>query len=128
METPWRNGNQQFCSVMPGCRVSPLPAPAVLWSDCARGARATEFSHGLGRNLVLELPPDAHAGKGCFAFIGEMAAAERIDCDYLGRIVQMTLLGPDIVEAVLDGRQPLELGFLTLTLSRTTASQSLPGR
>ena len=44
--------------------------------------------------------------KGRFACIGEMAAAERIDCDYLGRIVKMTLLGPDIVEAVLDGRQP----------------------
>ena len=58
----------------------------------------------------------------------ERSAAERIDCDYLGRIVKMTLLGPDIVEAVLDGRQPLELGLPTLTLSIATASQSLPGR
>ena len=66
--------------------------------------------------------------KGRFACIGEMAAAERIDCDYLGRIVKMTLLGPDIVEAVLDGRQPLELGLPTLTLGIATASQSLPGR
>ena len=66
--------------------------------------------------------------KGRFACIGEMAAAERIDCDYLGWIVKMTLLGPDIVEAVLDGRQPLEPELPTLTLSIATASQSLPGR
>ena len=80
-----------------------------------------------GRNLVLEPPPDAHAGQGRYACISEMAAAERIDCDYLGRIVKMTLLGPDSVEAVLDGRQPLELGLPTLTSSIATASQSLPG-
>ncbi len=128
MKTPWRNGNQQVGCGMPGCRVSPLPAPAVLPSDCARGARATEFSHGLGRNLVLELPPDAHAGQGALRVHRRDGRAERIDRDYLGRIVKMTLLGPDIVGAVLDGRQPLELGLPTLTLSIATASQSLPGR
>ena len=66
--------------------------------------------------------------KGRFACVGGMAAAERTDRDHLGRIVKTTLLGPDIVEAVLDGRQPLELGLPTLTLSIATASQSLPGR
>ena len=38
-----------------------------------------------------------------------MAAAERIDRGYLGRILQLTLLAPDIVEAILDGRQPAGL-------------------
>ncbi len=35
-----------------------------------------------------------------------MAAAERIDRGYLGRVLQPTLPAPDIVEAILDGRQP----------------------
>jgi hypothetical protein len=43
-----------------------------------------------------------------------MAAAERLDRGYLGRILQLTLLAPDIVEAVLDGRQPAELGLSRL--------------
>ena len=43
-----------------------------------------------------------------------MATAERIFRGYLGRILQLTLVAPDIVEALLDGRQPSELGRATL--------------
>ena len=43
-----------------------------------------------------------------------MATAERIVRGYLGRILQLTLVAPDIVEALLDGRQPSELGLPTL--------------
>jgi len=42
-----------------------------------------------------------------------MATAERIVRGYLGRVLQLTLLAPDIVEAHLDGRQPSELGLPT---------------
>jgi hypothetical protein len=35
-----------------------------------------------------------------------MAAAERIERGYLGSLLRLTLLAPDIVQAVLDGRQP----------------------
>ena len=66
--------------------------------------------------------------KGRCACTSEMAAAERIDCDYLGRIAETALLGPDNAEAVLDGREPLEPGLPTLTSSAATASQSPPGR
>ena len=44
--------------------------------------------------------------EGRYASISEMAAAERNDRGYLGRILQLTLLAPDIVEAILNGRQP----------------------
>jgi hypothetical protein len=47
--------------------------------------------------------------EGRYASISEMAAAERIDRGYIGRMLQLTLLAPDIVEAILDGRQPVEL-------------------
>ncbi|MDI3309269.1 MAG: hypothetical protein QJR07_19495, partial [Acetobacteraceae bacterium] len=43
--------------------------------------------------------------EGRYASISELAAAERVDRGYLGRILQLTLLAPDIVEAVLDGLQ-----------------------
>ena len=35
-----------------------------------------------------------------------MAQAERIERGYLGTLLRLTLLAPDIVEAILDGRQP----------------------
>ena len=44
--------------------------------------------------------------EGRYASISEMAAAEKLDRGYLGRVLQLTLLAPDIVEAILDGRQP----------------------
>ena len=47
--------------------------------------------------------------EGRYASISEMATTERIDRGYLGRILQLTLLAPDIVEAILDRRQPEEL-------------------
>jgi hypothetical protein len=38
--------------------------------------------------------------------IEELAAAEKINAFYLGRILRLTLLALKIVEAILDGRQP----------------------
>jgi hypothetical protein len=42
---------------------------------------------------------------GTFATISELAEAEKKDVSYVGRILRLTLLGPDIVEAILDGSQ-----------------------
>ena len=52
--------------------------------------------------------------EGRYASISEMAAAERIERGYLGSLLRLTLLAPDIVAAILDGRQPAELGLPTL--------------
>jgi hypothetical protein len=41
--------------------------------------------------------------QGRYASISEMAGAERIERGYLGSLLRLTLLAPDIVEAVLDG-------------------------
>jgi hypothetical protein len=40
-----------------------------------------------------------------------VAAAERVDPGCLARALQLTLLAPDIVEAILNGRQPTNLGL-----------------
>jgi hypothetical protein len=42
--------------------------------------------------------------KGAYGSVTEMALAGRIDRGYLGRLLQLTLLAPDIVEALLNGR------------------------
>jgi hypothetical protein len=52
--------------------------------------------------------------EGRYASISEMAAAEKIERGYLGSLLRLTLLAPDIVEAVLDGRQPERMGLPTL--------------
>src|SRR4051812_9082611 len=42
--------------------------------------------------------------RGTHATITELAQAEHIDHGYVGRILRLTLLAPDIVEAVVSGR------------------------
>ncbi|PZR10410.1 hypothetical protein EJV46_18300 [Roseococcus sp. SYP-B2431] len=44
--------------------------------------------------------------QGRYASITEMAAAERLERGYLGSLLRLTLLAPDLVSAILDGRQP----------------------
>jgi hypothetical protein len=43
------------------------------------------------------------------ATIEELARRERVNRGYMSRMVRLTLLAPDIVEAILDGRQPAEM-------------------
>jgi hypothetical protein len=43
------------------------------------------------------------------ATIAEIAEAEKINESYVGRVLRLTLLAPDIVEAILVGRQPTEM-------------------
>ena len=51
---------------------------------------------------------------GVYATIDEMAAAEKINESYVSRVLRLTLLAPDIVEAILDGRQPAEMTLTVL--------------
>ena len=46
---------------------------------------------------------------GTYATIREIAVAEKINESYVGRVLRLTLLAPDIVEAILGGRQPAGL-------------------
>jgi len=49
-----------------------------------------------------------------YASISEMAAAEKIERGYLGTLLRLTLLAPDLVEAILDGRTLQCIGLLAL--------------
>ncbi len=52
---------------------------------------------------------------GEFATMAELAQREGIAVSYLTRILGLTLLAPDIVEAILDGRQGPEVALASLT-------------
>lgn len=65
-------------------------------------------------NTMVKAIARAHRWKrlmesGRFASVTELAEAEKINQSYLCRVLRLTLLAPDIVEAILDGRQPAGL-------------------
>jgi hypothetical protein len=45
--------------------------------------------------------------EGVFATIKELAKRERVNRGYLSRVLRLRLLARDIIEAILDGRQPV---------------------
>jgi len=52
--------------------------------------------------------------QGRYGSITEIAVGEKIDRGFVGTLLRLTLLAPDIVEAILDGRQPADLGLPAL--------------
>jgi hypothetical protein len=73
-----------------------LPRPAS-----PRGAIATAVAKAHHWRALLE--------SGEFSSAAELAKASKVNESYLCRVLRLTLLAPDIVEAILDGRQPSTL-------------------
>jgi hypothetical protein len=48
---------------------------------------------------------------GGYGSAAKLAAAEGVDPSYLGRVLRLTLLAPDLVEAILDERLPARVGM-----------------
>jgi hypothetical protein len=75
---------------------------------------ATRADPALVKALARAFRYQRMLDEGRYASMTEMAAAEKIDRGYMGRLLQLTLLAPDIVEATLNGRQPYGLTFAGL--------------
>ena len=68
------------------------PAPRVDGALVKAVVRAHRWRH------ILE--------SGEYSCSAELAKAEKVNDSYLSRILRLTLIAPDIIEAILSGRQP----------------------
>jgi hypothetical protein len=71
---------------------------------------ANELNRPRPDNTVLKALARAFRWKrmledGSYASITELAEKEKIGMSYLTRVMRMTLLAPDIIDAILEGRQ-----------------------
>lgn len=62
-------------------------------------------------NTMVKALARAHRWKklldsGRYQTVQDLAEAEKINPSYIARVLRLTLLAPDVVEAILDGRQP----------------------
>lgn len=53
---------------------------------------------------------------GEYATLQDIAAAERINPSYVSRVLRLTLLAPDIIEAILDGPQQVTATLRSLMI------------
>lgn len=51
---------------------------------------------------------------GVHSTVEEIATVEKINSSYVSRVLRLSLLSPNIVEAILDGRQPAQLTLAAL--------------
>ncbi len=96
---PWRlkkRGGRKLVLASDGSPVAPTDAPRIENAMIKVLVRAFRW-----RKLL---------DSGAYALVGELALAEGIDPSYLGRALRLTLLAPDIVEAILDDRLPENVG------------------
>lgn len=77
------------------------PTGATAWAPGPRPEINSTLLHALVRAFHWQsLLDDGHCGS-----INELAKAQGKNASYVAAILRLTLLAPDIVEAVLDGRQ-----------------------
>jgi hypothetical protein len=86
-----------------------VPAGAADWQPRANRCE----------NSLINALAKAHIWRrlietGRYTSAAELSRAERINESYLCRVLRLTLLAPDIVEAILNGRQPRTLELQSL--------------
>ncbi|MCK1457091.1 hypothetical protein IVB34_01615 [Bradyrhizobium sp. 2] len=79
------------------------PAGAAPWSLAPR------VDSALAKAVVRAHRWRKMIESGKYASSAELAKAEKVNDSYLSRILRLTLIAPDIIEAILTGRQPTTL-------------------
>ncbi len=84
--------------------ISPDGAPVRAGE--VEGVAATRGDPALVKALARAFRWRRILEAGRHGSIRELAAAEGVDRAYVGRVLNLTLLAPDLVEAIMDGREP----------------------
>ncbi len=74
--------------------------------DGGEAALPTRADPALVKALARAFRYQRMLDEGRYASITEMAAAEKIERGYLGTLLRLCLLAPDMIQAILDGQQP----------------------
>jgi hypothetical protein len=82
----------------------------IVAPDGGELAPATEWRRDQGARAGVAVA--AAARRGQFASVRELAEAERIGLSYISRVLRLTLLAPDIMERILDGRPTADFAQL----------------
>ncbi|WP_431304084.1 hypothetical protein [Sediminicoccus sp. BL-A-41-H5] len=90
------------------------PDGAAVGAYEADGKATTRGDPALVKALARAFRWRRMLEEGRHSSIRELATAEGVDRAYIGRALNLTLLAPDLVEAILDGREPAPLDMANL--------------
>ena len=105
-----KRGGRKLAIAADGTTLAP-PRPRIDGTLVKALARAHRW------NNLLE--------SGRYSSAAELAAAEKINASYVSRVLRLTLLAPDLVEAIVEGRQAdgIEAALLLQPFSVNWAEQ-----
>jgi hypothetical protein len=81
----------------------------VVTPDGAEWAPRPRVDNAMVKALARAFRRRKMLDEGVHATIDDLAKAKRLAPSYVSGILRLTLLAPEIVEAILDGRQPAEV-------------------
>ncbi len=81
----------------------------VVTPDGAEWAPRPRVDNAMVKALARAFRWRKMLDSGMHATVDDLAKAEGVAPSYVSRVLRLTLLAPEIVEAILDGRQPAEL-------------------
>ncbi len=85
--------------------IGPDGAPVQARQD-APGVETTSGDPALVKALARAFRWRRMLEQGRYGSIRELASSEGVDRAYVGRVLNLTLLAPAVVEAILDAREP----------------------
>jgi hypothetical protein len=88
-------------------------APDGMEQD-PRSLRCQQIDNAMVKALARAFRWRELLERGEYATVVEIANAERINESYVSRLLRLTLLAPDILEAILDGGHPPNITLATL--------------
>jgi hypothetical protein len=83
----------------------------------------TRFDDSLAKAVARAFRWKTRLEDGTYATINEIAEAEKINFSYVARILKLSLLAPDILEVILDGRTTLTVEGLAKPLPMSWKDQ-----
>ena len=81
----------------------------VVTPDGAEWAPRPRVDNAMVKALARAFRWRKMLDEGVHATLEDLARAKGVAPSYVSRVLRLTLLAPEIVEAILDGRQPAEL-------------------
>ncbi len=78
--------------------ITPDHAPTIVRTDRRDAVMIKTLARGFRWRALLD--------GGKYATIEDLGRREQISPSYVGRVIRLTFLAPDIVEAILNGTQP----------------------